>query len=232
MFVQDFVRQFFILWMVTRGTTSVVLKEVKVPTMVQNATLSHVILDCIYSLNHSEKDGMILKWYFNGKTIFQWIPPSKPKGVGMMKGRINLDYEHSPDPYDRHRALYMYWPTTEMTGDYTCKVSTLQNDVTGTKRMTVFEPPRLVQINRNKGHDIVESVNVSCIADHVFPEPTIDLYHGQGPSRTRLKGIIEKAVQYHSGAWQKIIFVVLADKSLHVENVFECVVRLPETPYL
>ena len=49
--------------------------------------------------------------------------------------------------------------------------------------------------------------------------------------RTRLKGIIEKAVQYHSGAWQKIIFVVLADKSLHVENVFECVVRLPETPY-
>ena len=56
----------------------------------------------------------------------------------MMKGRINLDYEHSPDPYDRHRALYLYLPTTEMTGDYTCKVSTLQNDVTATKRMTVF----------------------------------------------------------------------------------------------
>ena len=60
------------------------------------------------------------------------------QGVGMMKGRINLDYEHSPDPYDRHRALYLYLPTTEMTGDYTCKVSTLQNDVTGTKRMTVY----------------------------------------------------------------------------------------------
>ena len=47
--------------------------------MVQNGTVTHVILDCIYGLNHSEKDGMILKWYFNGKTIFQWIPPSKPK---------------------------------------------------------------------------------------------------------------------------------------------------------
>ena len=56
-----------------------VLKEVKVPTLVQNGTLTHVILDCVYDLNHSEKDGMILKWYFNGKTIFQWIPPSKPK---------------------------------------------------------------------------------------------------------------------------------------------------------
>ena len=47
--------------------------------MVQNGTLSHVILDCVYGLNHSEKDGMILKWYFNGKIIFQWIPPLKPK---------------------------------------------------------------------------------------------------------------------------------------------------------
>lgn len=233
MFVEDFVRQFFILWMVTRGTTSVVLKDVKVPSMVRNATEPHVILDCIYSLNHSEKDGMILKWYFNGKTIFQWIPPSKPQGVGMMKGRINLDYEHSPDPYDRHRALFMHWPTTEMTGDYTCKVSTLQNDVTGTKRMTVFEPPRWVQIQRNKGHDIVESVNVSCTADHVFPEPSIQLFHGQGHNRIDLNqthSIIEKAVQYQSGAWQKIVFVVLADKSLRVENVFECVVRLPPSP--
>ena len=50
--------------------------------------------------------------------------------------------------------------------------------------------------------------------------------------RVRLEGIIEKAVQYHSRAWQKIVFVVLPDKSLRVENVFECVVRLPQTPYV
>ena len=39
-------------------------------------------------------------------------------------------------------------------------------------------------------------------------------------------------MQYHGGAWQKIVFVVLADKSLRVENVFECVVKLPQTPYV
>ena len=43
--------------------------------------------------------------------------------------------------------------------------------------------------------------------------------------------MIEKAVQYPDGAWQKIVYVVLADKSLMVENVFECVVKLPDTPY-
>ena len=46
-----------------------------------------------------------------------------------------------------------------------------------------------------------------------------------------LKGVIERAVQYPDGAWQKIAFVVLADKSLQEANVFECVVRIPDTPY-
>ena len=33
----------------------------------------------------------------------------------MMKGRINLDYEPCPDPYNRHRALYLYLPEIEST---------------------------------------------------------------------------------------------------------------------
>ena len=50
--------------------------------------------------------------------------------------------------------------------------------------------------------------------------------------RILLKGVIEKVVRYHNGAWQKVNFVVLADKSLQrVENVFECVVKLPQTAY-
>ena len=55
-----------------------------------------------------------------------------------MRGKIDLDYDVSPDPSERHRALYLYWPTIEMTGDYTCKISTLQNEVSQTKKMTVY----------------------------------------------------------------------------------------------
>ena len=32
-----------------------------------------------------------------------------------MKGRINLDNENSPDPYDYHHALYLYLPEIEST---------------------------------------------------------------------------------------------------------------------
>ena len=55
-----------------------------------------------------------------------------------MRGKIDLDYDVSPDEYERHRALYLYWPTIEMSGDYTCKISTLHNEVSETKRMTIF----------------------------------------------------------------------------------------------
>ena len=46
-----------------------------------------------------------------------------------------------------------------------------------------------------------------------------------------LTGVIERAVQYPDGNWQKIAFVVLPDSSLRKENVFECEVKIPETPF-
>ena len=35
--------------------------------------------------------------------------------------------------------------------------------------------------------------------------------------------------RYYDGAWQKIIYVVLADKSLPAKNTFECEMVLPHT---
>lgn len=60
------------------------------------------------------------------------------QGLGAMRGKVNLDFEISPAPYFRHRALYLYHPTTDMTGDYMCKISTLQNEVSDTKKMVVY----------------------------------------------------------------------------------------------
>lgn len=60
------------------------------------------------------------------------------QGLGALRGKINLDYDASPDPWQRHRGLYIYTPSIEMSGDYTCKISTLENEVFKTKRMTVY----------------------------------------------------------------------------------------------
>ena len=55
-----------------------------------------------------------------------------------MRGKVNLDYKISDVPYMRHRALYLYNPAVDMTGDYTCKVSTLKNEAAMTKKMVVY----------------------------------------------------------------------------------------------
>ena len=60
------------------------------------------------------------------------------QGLGAMRGKVNLDYKISDVPHMQHRALYLYNPAVDMTGEYTCKVSTLKNEVAMTKRMVVY----------------------------------------------------------------------------------------------
>ena len=66
------------------------------------------------------------------------------QGLGSMRHRIDLDYEVSADPWKRHRALYLPRPGPEMSGLYTCKVSTLENEVQSSSSMIVYTPPRWV----------------------------------------------------------------------------------------
>ena len=39
----------------------------------------------------------------------------------------------------------------------------------------------------------------------------------------------ERTARYYDGAWQKIVYVVLSDKSLQAKNIFECEMVLPYT---
>ena len=57
------------------------LERLEVPPVIQNGTVEHVVLDCPYTLEPGERDGIVLKWYLNSNTvpIYQWIPPSHPQ---------------------------------------------------------------------------------------------------------------------------------------------------------
>ena len=57
------------------------LTNLVVPSVVENGTLPHIILDCQFHINRNEMDGMVLKWYLNSRTvpIYQWIPPAHPQ---------------------------------------------------------------------------------------------------------------------------------------------------------
>jgi hypothetical protein len=66
----------------------------------------------------------------------------------------------------------------EMSGEYTCKVSTVDNEVSLTSRMVVYAPPRNVILQSD--HVSYTSVKISCLVDHAFPLPETILFKGLG----------------------------------------------------
>ena len=86
---------------------------------------------------------------------------------------------------DKMKMSYLIIPNLFQSAR--CLLLTILSFIWSSNSYLVFSflsvPPRMVQINQNRGHDIVESVNVSCVADYVYPEPTIDIYHGHGTNR-------------------------------------------------
>lgn len=63
----------------------------RVPGVIQEGDMESVVLDCDYTLKHSE--GLVLKWYFipegskaSAKLIYQWIPEKDgPQAIGAFR---------------------------------------------------------------------------------------------------------------------------------------------------
>jgi hypothetical protein len=73
-----------------------------------------------------------------GLLIYVLISALKPQGLGILKDRLNLEYAASVDANSVHRALHILKAVPDLSGDYTCSVSTLQSEDIRTKSMLVF----------------------------------------------------------------------------------------------
>ena len=52
------------------------IREMRVPSVIESGSKSHVILDCDYDLSEQEATQVDVKWFFadNPQPFFQWIP--------------------------------------------------------------------------------------------------------------------------------------------------------------
>lgn len=129
--------------MVVAGVGAVQITSLRVPAAVRNGSGTAAILDCEYSLRPEElsaDSGLVVKWFFNNSPapVYQWIPTQKPQELGILRGRLKLDYRASHHVATMHRALYILNPTTELSGEYKCFVSTFNDEDFMIKRMVVF----------------------------------------------------------------------------------------------
>lgn len=102
----------------------------------------YVVLDCDYVV--SNESGLEIKWFYVGENdtlqqIYQWIPDmDSRKSIGYFADRIDLKYKVGDDKYGMFRALRIRNVTHDLTGNYTCKVSSYDNESSVTKRLTIY----------------------------------------------------------------------------------------------
>ena len=118
------------------------IRELVVPSVVELGS-ENILLDCDFDYDEDEKVQLDIKWYFNREpTPFsQWVPAqmARPQIIGQkFRNHVDLDHVVHEDNYKSHRALLLKRPTLELSGTYTCKVSTFITEDIARKEMIVF----------------------------------------------------------------------------------------------
>ena len=118
------------------------IRQLSVPAMVELGS-ENILLDCDFDYDADEKVQLDIKWYFNSEPspFYQWVPEkmSRPQIIGdKFRQHVDLDHVAHNDSHKRHRALLLIKPTTELSGTYTCKVSTFISEDIRRKRMIVY----------------------------------------------------------------------------------------------
>ena len=119
------------------------IRELSVPPMVELGS-ENILLDCDFDYNDTERIQLDIKWYFEDEPspFYQWVPEqmARPQIIGE-KFRQHIDLDHvtvHTDSHKKHRALLLKRPTTELSGSYTCKVSTFVSEDVRRKKMIVY----------------------------------------------------------------------------------------------
>ncbi|XP_063221887.1 uncharacterized protein LOC134530713 isoform X2 [Bacillus rossius redtenbacheri] len=216
----------------SRGGLAVRINNLLVPPTVRTNSDKPVILDCDYTLKQGE-DGLVVKWFFNNTPapVYQWIPGQRPQELGILKGRLNLNYEASDNHVTKHRALYIVNPTTDLTGEYKCFVSTFNDEDFMTKKMVVFAEGRNFEFSQQRKPD-EDSMNISCRAEALYPEPKMVLYKDTG---SKDKKAVEGALVHtwlRDGLFGINATKALRDDELQSPTMFDCELHIPDANYV
>ncbi|XP_042205572.1 uncharacterized protein LOC121854839 [Homarus americanus] len=214
-------------------TSGLEILKIDGPSVVVNGSKPQLILDCEYDITEYDKSGLVVKWYFNRQPfpVYQWIPRNEPQDLGILKGRLNLEYEVSDEEFTKHRALAIVNPTTELTGEYTCWISSFESEDFRRKSLIVYAPASDMSMTYSKPSE--ERVIVSCRAGGIFPKPNIDIFRStSASSRDVFEGAkVESQHLPEHGYYNISIELEVFDYELDSETMFECVLTIPGTEY-
>ena len=223
--------QFLVIAMMLAGVRGVQIQELSVPGVVEEGS-ENVLLDCNFHYNETEAEQLEVKWYFNSDPapFCQWIAgrrDTRPQLIGeLFRDKVDLEYglAAGADNHTKYRGLLLHKPSTSMSGTYTCKVSSLESEVTASARMMVYSPAVSTEFRQKKVEG--KRVNISCSFEGLYPAPEVKLTWGTFE-------LIEDAVVItpRDGSYDVTIHKTLEHAELPAETVFGCEAAIPGTQY-
>ncbi|OWR41063.1 hypothetical protein KGM_205788 [Danaus plexippus plexippus] len=82
-----------------------------------------------------------------------------------------MDFKISDEPLQAYRAIKILKPTTDLSGNYTCVVSTFIEEDRQTRSMLVYSPGRNFDFVQEKKY--VFLVTLICTMEDVYPKPEV-----------------------------------------------------------
>ncbi|KAL3196639.1 hypothetical protein MRX96_015409 [Rhipicephalus microplus] len=204
---------------------AVTIRRLIVPRWVRNGSETPAVLDCEYVYNENDLK-LVVKWFFN-----DGAEPCLP--VDTRDGGC-------------YRAIRILRPTWELSGKYTCVVTSLAGQDARHQHMTIFVPARTFSFNYSNSpppldrllrpHTAELPLSLQCVARGTFPQPVLTLFLLKGGRR---RPATEAGLRTFTTA---TIEDGLFDVALHADafeghlsslaDLFECVLEIPYSNYV
>ncbi|KAH8348232.1 hypothetical protein KR084_005670, partial [Drosophila pseudotakahashii] len=140
--------------------------------VLQNEEMEPTILDCDFEVEENPKS-IIVKWYRDERSVYQWIFGSPPNAIPEFKNEIDATYEGSTDPIKQYSSLALINPTIGTTGDYKCVVQTPLKSFTSHQRVQVIDFRNYtLELSHKTIHN---ETQLNCTVTNVYPKPTITI---------------------------------------------------------
>ncbi|KAG6461987.1 hypothetical protein O3G_MSEX012983 [Manduca sexta] len=211
------------LSIIAQWVQSVRIVNMRVPEAIQYGTRDKVTLDCEY--NTRNVTGLVVKWFYNDRSqqVYQWIPPQKPQALGLLKDKLDLNFKVSNDPYTQQRALRIVQPVPELTGNYTCVVSTFLAEDERTRPMTIFVPEKKFDMVVDRLNNVL--LDIICVVEGVYPMPKLAIFIANRPQEAN------SSIKLEEGRYTAVTSVVVRVEAFPPTAETLCCVHVPLANY-
>ncbi|XP_046143754.1 uncharacterized protein LOC114880945 isoform X1 [Osmia bicornis bicornis] len=207
-----------------------VIKSVNVPGTVKAGDTNYVILDCDYDLENTSSKGLVVKWFFNANEVaYQWIYGRDPLAGDITRKYVDLKYKASDDPYTEYRAMKLNKPGIDLTGEYTCVISTFAAEQSASASMVVYSTgDKFDLLYRKKTIDDKDGVEITCMAEGLYPQPTLDIFIVGVPEKQTPKPSVTLR---DDGLYDILSRMALLDEDLPEAAIVKCLLGIPKANY-